>query len=320
MTPMKGVLAMTKRTSFVLALSLFAVLATLMFSLAGGASADPGTHLILNQSLPGNAVKKVWSNGVTYVGNKNGIVTWTLNSAGEVASASVSVPGPASSDDVSQLAQQYRNAGRSPQSDAKNAGDDLPSSGDTTPQTSSSRMLASMPRGVGRIHYNYGTANSIYDSGCLNLNRSDMYSSGCYTRKGTSSTDCCAFYLADSSQISAHANLGGHWLLDAWQQHQYGSANSIIQWAPGSDVSSGSCTTTSIGISAFGASLSRSYTLCPTKIHVNKTQNVLLTQWQGCKASSTTVGAAEGAFTKVPSGGNASLVYSIGGDTWNVGC
>jgi hypothetical protein len=91
-------------------------------------------------------------------------------------------------------------------------------------------------------------------------------------------------------------------------------------WTPGSDISSSSCHTDSISLSAFGASLSRSYTFCPTKIHIEKTTSQFDSYWEGCKGASTTVGVAEGAFTRVPGGGNANLVYGIGEWAPNFSC
>jgi hypothetical protein len=70
----------------------------------------------------------------------------------------------------------------------------------------------------------------------------------------------------------------------------------------------------------FSASLSRSYTFCPTKIHVTKTTNQFTTAWQGCKYATTTVGVAQAAFTRVPRGGNASLVYTISAGPVSVLC
>jgi hypothetical protein len=276
-----------------------------------GSSSTPAGHrtiLVSEESLPGGAVKREWSNGATFVGNANAVVTFTENAAGEATGAAVTVPGVASAAGFAAKARAYRRAGRSPEKDMRAAGIPLPP----------------RPRHpLGRVPIlarNHGTPNVIYDSGCVSLNRTDATWRGCYTRKGTASTDCCAFYLADSSQASGHAKSGGHWLIRGGGEQRYASGTSIVQWSPGSDVSSSSCTESNVSLSGYGVTLSRGYTRCPKVIHIDVTATKFNATWQGCRGSTTSPGAAEAAFVKVPTGKSPTLVYAVAAVTQPFSC
>ena len=295
------------------------VLAAVGGALALGSSSTPAGHrttLVKEERLAGGAVRRVWSNGATFVGDADAAVTFSEDADGEATGATVAVPGPASPADAARKATTYRRAGRSPAKDMRLAG---------VPRPSASRdpvvpKPAARRRPVPFAARNYGTANSIYDSGCLTLDNSDAYWHGCFTRKGTASSDCCAYYLADSSQALGHAKAGGHWLGYGYTQQRYASGNSIVQWAPGSDVSSSSCTSTTIGLSGYGAMLSRTYSRCPKMIDVTLTSTKLNAMWVGCKGAGTSPGVAEAAFTRVPVGNSKTLYYSIGYWTQSLGC
>jgi hypothetical protein len=291
------------------------LLAAVGGALALGSSSTPAGHkttLVSEETMPGGAVKREWSNGATFVGDADAVVTFTENAAGEATGAAVTVPGVASAEALAARVRAYRRAGRSPEKDMRAAGMPL-----------FPRSLDTVVRPVGRtpiLARNYGTPNVIYDSGCVALDRSDAYWRGCFTRKGTASSDCCAFYLADSSQASGHAKAGGHWLIRGGGEQRYATGTSIIQWSPGSDINSSSCTETTVGLSGYGVTLSRGYTRCPKVIHIDVTSTKFNATWQGCKGSATSPGVAEAAFTRVPTGKSPTLVYSIAAYTQPWSC
>jgi len=286
------------------------VLAAVGGALALGSSSTPAgqrTTLVKQEKLAGGAVKRVWSNGATFVGDADAAVTFTENAAGEATGASVAVPGPASLEAAARMARAYGRAGRSTSKDMVAAG------------ISREPAVARRPAPLGAR--NYGTANTIYDSGCLTLDNSDAYWHGCFTRKGTVSSDCCAYYLADASQALGNAKLGGHWLVYGYTEQRYASGNTIVQWSPGSDITSSSgCTASTVGLSEYGATLSRTYYRCPKQIDVTKTTAKFRAAWVGCKGSSTSPGVAEAAFTKVPVGNSTTLYYGIGYQTIPLPC
>jgi hypothetical protein len=295
------------RRILVLVVALAAVVGGVLGFGSTPTSARPQTRVVKEEKLAGGAVKREWSNGTTFVGDANAVVTFSEDAAGQATSASVAVPGVSSTAAAARRARVYRRAGRSP-------GKDLRALEVPSPTTSRDAAVPKRPgaRRLVDLHgRNYGTANSIYDSGCLELNRSDAIWRGCFTRKGTASSDCCAYYLADSSQASGHAKSGGHWLMYGHTEQRYAGGNSIVEWSPGSDINSSTCTATSIGISGYGALLSRSYTRCPKQIHIDVTATRFTAAWVGCKGSATTPGVAEAAFTRVPVGQSTTLYYGI---------
>ena len=280
---------------------------------SGPTSAAHRTTLLKEDVLPGGAVRREWSNGATFVGDADAKVTFTENAEGEATAAAVTVPGVASAEALAAKAAAYRRSARSPEKDMRAAGMPLfPRSLDTVVRPGARRAPF--------LARTYGTPNVIYDSGCVVLDRSDAYWRGCFTRKGTASSDCCAFYLADSSQASGHAKAGGHWLVSGSGEQRYATGTSIVQWSPGSDINSSSCTETSVGLSGYGVTLSRGYTRCPKLIHIDVTSTKFTAGWQGCKGSTTSPGVAEAAFTKVPSGKSPTLVYSIAAYTLPWSC
>lgn len=298
----------------------FVLAAAVGGTLALGSSSAPaghGTTLVKQEKLAGGAVKRVWSNGATFVGDASASVTFTENVDGEATSAVVAVPGPDSTEAATRMARAYGRAGRTPAADMRAAGIAVPSSS----RDPAVAKPAKRRRPQSILARNYGTANSIYDSGCLTLDNSDAYWHGCYTRKGTTSSDCCAYYLADSSQALGNAKLGGHWLVYGYTEQRYASGNSIVEWSPGSDItSSSSCMATTIGLSGYGATLSRTYYRCPRQIDVTKTTARFRTAWVGCKGSATSPGVAQAAFTKVPVGNSTTLYYGIGYQTISLSC
>src|SRR5262245_66379892 len=119
----------------------FLVLGVLLAAAAGGAlvigtaSSPAGQRTILleQETLPDGAVKRVWSNGATFVGDADASVTFTENAAGEATGAAVTVPGVTSADALAAKAAAYRRAGRSPEMDMRAAGmRPFPRSLDTT--------------------------------------------------------------------------------------------------------------------------------------------------------------------------------------------
>lgn len=269
-------------------------------------------QVVSTEILPDGAMRERFSNGSVFVGNPAAQVQFVLDSSGATVGGTVTDAGPASPSDAAAWAAAYAAHGRSPRADAAAAGID-PSTqpADNQGQNStkaSSRSLASASHHA----YNWQTANVVYDSGCLTLNDTPAYWHGCYIRKGTSSTDCCAFYLADESQAAGHANLGGYWLNSGYTQNQYANTDLIVQWNPNSDVSGNNCTNTGFSLSDFGATLSESVNNCPVKIHVYDGTQRFLTTWQGCLGSQYTPGTTAENWTHVPSGDDWSLIYSIG--------
>lgn len=256
-------------------------------------------------------MRERFSNGSVFVGDSNAQVQFVQDSAGVTIGGTVIDPGPSSPADAAAWAASYHAHGRSPRADAAAAGIDpstQPADDQAPNATSGTRRLSSAKRGA----YNWQSPNVVYDSGCLTLNDVPAYWHGCYIRKGTASTDCCAFYLADESQAAGHANLGGYWLNSGMTQNQYPNTDLIVQWNPNSDVSGNNCTSTGFSLTDFGATLSESVNNCPVKIHVFDGTQRFQTTWQGCLGSQYTPGTTAENWTHVPSGADASLYYSIG--------
>ncbi len=286
---------------------------------AGCISKEVATRCLRSECSNG-AVKRVWSNGVGFVGDANAEVTWTTDPAsGLVNSASVTVASPSSAAQEAQMAAEYAAAGRS------TAGDLATLVGTTNAVRHSEHHAVRQPGNVGIHHgtmrpaYNYGTPNIVFASGCVNINNAAMYSHGCYTRKGTASTDCCHYYLADSGQFAAHANYGGYWLNGAGQNTSYNNGALVVNWTPGADITTGSCYTATIGANFYGASFSISYPFCPNKIHVSVSSSSFGTAWQGCKGAQTTIGAAQANWARA-NGGTTNMVYTISGSWQYSGC
>jgi hypothetical protein len=265
---------------------------------ASRARADAGPTLVSEVALPTGAVRRDYSDGSTLVGSPAArVVSFDVDAAGRTVGMEVAAPGAASPAEAAQLAVAYASSGRSVATDAAAAG-----------LAPGARSLSRSARRA----YDYGTANSVYDSGCARIDDAPLEWQGCFVRKGTSSSDASHFYLADSSQAAGHAHLGGYWLTSGRTHHRYGNAELIVKWAPGSDISGNECATVSIGITGWGTTLSDSFTRCPTIVHVEPGTQNFDSEWQGCKGSQNTPGTAAETFTKVPSSGDATLFYSIG--------
>jgi hypothetical protein len=303
-----------------LVVAFFVAIATVVLA-PGNGSASPAEaihaqaagppQLVSSELLPDGAVRERFSNGSVYVGNPKADVQFVQDASGVTVGGTVVDPGPSSPQEAAAIAAAYAASGRSTRADAEAAGIDpagLPSEGGAPRSTQSVRHLSSAKHG----EYNWQSPNVVYDSGCLTLDQTPAYWHGCYTRKGTASTDCCAFYLADESQAAGHAKLGGYWLNAGDTQHQYANTDLIVQWNPNSDVAGNNCTTTGFSLTDFGATLSESVNNCPVKIHVYDGTQTYTTTWQGCLGSQYTPGTTAESWTHVPSGDDSSLIYSIG--------
>lgn len=285
---------------------------------ASVATPSQDTHLVSEKALPSGAVKRTWSNGGTFVGNPKAKVIFINDENGNAISALVQVPGPDSPQEAKKMTLRYRESGRSPYEDAATIGASATEVVDRGGNEMAGRGIGRLTRGVRRARINHGTRNQIYDSGCISADTSVSNWRGCYTRKGTSSTDPNAFYLADSSQASGQTTVTSANLKTGFTRHGYASGNQIINWQPGSDVSTGSCYQQTFGINAYGASLSRSIMVCPSIIDVTTTNTYHKADWQGCATPNRTREAVAQTITRVPRGGNATLWYTVG-QSWGVG-
>src|SRR3954462_12252624 len=81
---------------------------------SGPTSAAHRTTLVKRERLAGGAVKRVWSNGATFVGEADANVTFAEDAEGGGTSAVVAVPGSESPEAATDKARAYRRAGRSP--------------------------------------------------------------------------------------------------------------------------------------------------------------------------------------------------------------
>jgi hypothetical protein len=257
---------------------------------------------VTEQPLRGNIVRKTWSNGVTFVGRKDASVSWTVNTEGhtQTSSATVTVSGPTTDAEMDRLVRQYASSGRSPELDAQYAGiDELPSTADARPNAGKDNNSSETARsGALTKNDTFKTPNEVYDSDCLTIDKSDAYWHGCFIRKGTRDSDPSAHYLADSSQAAGHAKVGGHWLTAGSTEHRFGEFDRIVHWVPGSDMFSSNCDSVSIGLSAYGASLSRSFTICPKQIAITITNRAFVSKWVGYKGMDTTPGVAAITYTQ----------------------
>jgi hypothetical protein len=274
---------------------------------AGPPGTPPGL-LVAQERLPTGALKRVFAEGITFVGADDAQVFPERDEAGNITGVSVLVPGPSSPEGIAERARNYKAHGRSPVADARAAG--IPD-----PEQYAEPQAPSQARA--RRSYDFKTANVIWDSGCSTVDTGDYYWHSCFIRKGTDSTSTTAYYLADSSQAAGWSKDApwydaGNWLDDGYTALDYPADRTVVSWRPAQDIDVGSCYTTSFSMSGWGATLGRSWTTCPDRIHVTPYDTYFRSRWEGCTSSNHTRGSAAGVFVKVPRGYASTLWHRLG--------
>jgi hypothetical protein len=268
--------------------------------------------------LPDGAEQATFSNGAVFVGTPGTKITFKQTPNG--FAMGTTPPDPATVSGELAMANVYWAQGRSPARDTADAGG-LPTKKDVALSAAqrnawlSRKLNKTALKNTAAIMAASCHAGSLWDSGIASINDSHTNMKGAYRRYTTCDSDPKNHYTYENSQMSGQ----GHnpcWYGCATNkmgtEHVYGHG-SIIKWQPQSDeVPSGSsCQTQTVGMSAYGFSLSDSIQVCPNKIHPNVPYRDFTVEWQGCTNSGATKAADAFSSDKVINGVSADFTYYV---------
>lgn len=262
-------------------------------------------ELIKRESLFGGAsVRLTYDEGIVVVagaGTRVKFTQQTTTGKGKNAIVQRSIglipPDVTSQEQMVTRAAVYKASGRSSYNDAIAAGYSAEQAG---------KLIGNSDAGVQGV-------GDIWDSGCVGDSAgSRIRWDGYYRRYVTADSDPSAYYSAEESNASGEGSFW-YYLTKGKTEHRYRSGNQIVQWQPGSDRSVGKCVDTSIGMSAYGVSLSMSGAICPSRWNIHWARNLFYNQWEDSWGSAgNTVEALAQTFAKVPNGYSTGFEYWIG--------
>ncbi len=161
------------------------------------------------------------------------------------------------------------------------------------------------------------TPGTLYTFGCA-TDKNYGYQYGCYRGYGGYTSTPTYRFLMFETQSSGHGT-------NVWKLTKMGmetdvsSYAHIIQWDPTSDISVGKCTSETIGITFQGAGVSRTSTICPSKLHPTISEHKFVSAWQG---GSTGAVEGEGGTTLVAiqlGHGSGARFYLVNDYCWHGG-
>jgi hypothetical protein len=295
-------------------------LAAIGWASASPASPAAGVHsapasvggqpaLVSSAILSDGAEQEVFSNGTTFVGTPGTTVTFTGLGDGTAAggySVSVTPPDPRTAAGAAAMARAYAARGRSPAQDARDLGL-APTSADVA-ATKKARAVDASVAAAGC------TAGQISDSGTLSINDAHITERGAFRRYTTCDADPNNHYTYEESQLSGQGKdpcLLGCSVYNMGTEHYY-LHGSIIKWAPGGNMTTGSsCSTQTVGLSAYGVSVSDSVPVCPDRIRPSVPTKDFKVQWEGCTSNGSTKAADALSSDKVANGVSAGFTYVL---------
>ncbi len=158
---------------------------------------------------------------------------------------------------------------------------------------------------------------TLYTWGC-GTDSNYGYQYGCYRGYGGYTSTATYRFLMFETQSTGHGT--NVWKMTKMgMETDLGSYASIIQWDPSSDITVGKCTSESIGLTFQGVGISRTSTICPSKLHPTISEHKFVSAWQG--GSTATVEGEGGATTvaiKKPYGSGARF-YLVNSYCWHGG-
>jgi len=204
------------------------------------------------------------------------------------------------------MARSYAAAGRSPVQDARDLGL-APTSADVATTKQARNVDASAVASS-------CTAGQISDSGSLSINDAHITERGAFRRYTTCDADPNNHYTYEESQMSGQGKdpcFLGCSVYNMGTEHYY-LHGTIIKWAPGGNMSTGSsCSTQTVGLSAYGVSVSDSVPVCPDRIRPSVPTKDFKVQWEGCTNNGSTKAADALSSDKVANGVSAGFTYVL---------
>jgi len=251
----------------------------------GGASASRATAplafvqpgLVSSTILPDGSVQELFTNGATFVGTAGTTISFATLSNGT-------------------------NGGGYQMS--------------ATPPDSDTGGLAAMAHAFSASLLATAACGSLTSSGALSINDQIIHEYGAFRRYKTCDSDPNYHYTYEESQLSGQ---GKHniKIVNMGTEHYY-LHGSIIKWAPGGNMTTGSsCSSQTVGLTAFGVSVSETIPVCPDRIRPSVPTKDFKVQWEGCTNDGSTKAAANNSSDKVPNGVSAGFTYVLYYN-WNI--